>query len=261
MVISTENKYVFIEIGKSGTTAISAELVNYYGGKKILKKHTSIKILLKLLKYKNLDYFIFASIRNPLNKVISTYEKLDTYWSSELIDAKKKNYLEKYYLKKKKKFKQSSTFENFFLRFYRFPYYDWALSEKRYCDFIIKQENIQNDFEIVIKKIGLKKVRDIPVQNKTKGKKNIDEYFISSKSRRRAEKIFTPYMNEFGYECPWEKELYKYPFYLNILFYLHSFFKRVYNYKIGRSNRIPKSQKISFRNEYKPLIANSLAIK
>ena len=40
MIISEKNKYLFLELPRTGSTAISKELRDHYDGKRILRKHS-----------------------------------------------------------------------------------------------------------------------------------------------------------------------------------------------------------------------------
>ena len=64
MVISHENKYVFVEFPRTGSTSISRELVQCYGGKRILRKHSSYNEFLKKATPEERKYFVFSSDRN-----------------------------------------------------------------------------------------------------------------------------------------------------------------------------------------------------
>ena len=46
------------------------------------------------------------------------------------------------------------------------------------CDFIIRYENIAEDYKIALQKAGVKNPKDLPKANKTVGKKkNLNEYY------------------------------------------------------------------------------------
>ena len=76
MVISHKYKYIFVELPRTASTAISNQLVKYYDGHKILIKHASYQNLKYFYKDKYLDYFVFSCVRNPLDRTVSFYEKM-----------------------------------------------------------------------------------------------------------------------------------------------------------------------------------------
>ena len=71
-------------------------------------------------------------------------------------------------------------------------------------DNIIYFENITKDFNFTLKKLGIKKERDLPIVNKTRIRNsNFEEYFQNG-IRKRAIWVFGPYMKRWGYEFPSE---------------------------------------------------------
>ena len=57
MVISDKYKYVFVELPRTGTTAISKELVENYDGKTILWKHAPLNKFLEQATPEQQAYF------------------------------------------------------------------------------------------------------------------------------------------------------------------------------------------------------------
>ncbi len=63
MVISDKYKYVFVELPRTGTTAISKELVELYGGKKILWKHAPLNKFLKHATKEQKSYYTKSLVK------------------------------------------------------------------------------------------------------------------------------------------------------------------------------------------------------
>ena len=78
MIINKERKFLFIEVPLTGSWAVRNELCNYYGGIPILHKHANYYEAKKLIGNSLSDYFIFATVRNPLDVMVSEYFKLKT---------------------------------------------------------------------------------------------------------------------------------------------------------------------------------------
>ena len=76
MVISHKYKYLFIATPRTGSTAIQTELIKNYEGETIYRKHSHYFEFLSNATIKEKDYFVFASIRNPLDDIVSIYMKL-----------------------------------------------------------------------------------------------------------------------------------------------------------------------------------------
>jgi hypothetical protein len=204
MIISHKYKYVFVEFPRSACTAINMELVEHYDGHPILHKHATYYEFLKVASEEEKKYFVFSSIRNPLDKTVSAYYKLYSYWKDK--EVKDFDFLNKFYMGRRLKFIRSkkTNFSGFFNKFYHIPYDDWSILNHREFDFIIKYENIQEDFTTVLKMLNIEKVRDIPVYNKTKNKpKNFYDYY-SPEVRKKAMRIYGNYMQKWDYSFPEE---------------------------------------------------------
>jgi len=77
MIISNKYKYVFIELPRTGTTAISQELCDFYGGERIFEKHSKYSFFKKNATLEQQGYFIFSCLRNPLDRTVSLYFHLN----------------------------------------------------------------------------------------------------------------------------------------------------------------------------------------
>ena len=75
MIISHQHKYLFVELPRTGTTAVSRELRLMYAGTRILRKHSSYQEFLRKASDEEKKYFVFTCIRNPLDDAVSHYFK------------------------------------------------------------------------------------------------------------------------------------------------------------------------------------------
>ena len=125
------------------------------------------------------DYFKFAFVRNPFDKIVSQYHFNRRGFGFE--DATFKEYVKAWYNGKK-----ISNFPQFNL-FY--------LDEK--LDFIGRFENIQKDFDIICDKIGILKQK-LPHINKSQHK-HYTEYYDDETREIVAEK-FAKDIEYFGYK-------------------------------------------------------------
>jgi hypothetical protein len=204
MIISNKHKYLFVELGRTGTSSVSNALIEKCDGISILHKHSTLTKLLTLLNKKETNYFIFATVRNPLDKVLSTYFKLQSYWTWE--EIKKRKFITRIYLTRRKRDleKNEYSFEKYFLKFYKLPYVEVSQSEKEKYDYIMHFENLQNDFDQVLSQLNIDKKISLPKKNPTINKTNSNfyEFFDSPKLRRRAKWVFGLYFEEFNYKFP-----------------------------------------------------------
>ena len=213
MIISHEHKYLFVELPRTGTTAIAKELIENYKGEKILTKHAHYDDFLKQASNEEKNYFVFSCIRNPIDRTLTRYYKLKTKYMNPKEDIARfrrqgrRVRLQTYYLYLQYKFIQNknASFSQYIKRFYFFPYDDWSLKHHQNFDFIIRFENLSEDFDVLLEKLGVEKVRDLPLVNKTPSKeksyleilKDADE-----KTKKRVKHVFGYYMLKWGYKFP-----------------------------------------------------------
>lgn len=208
MVISHKYKYLFVESPITGSTAISAELREKYDGREILRKHSRYYEFIQVAGDEAKKYFVFSTIRNPLDAQVSAYFKyktnhqnrftIPTEWKRYGGSLSEKDLRIYHYL-----LKHNLDFIGYFKKYIKLPYDTWSRLAHKNFDFIIKYENIQEDFNEVLKRIGIQQERPLPVKNKTAKDKNYLELFEPS-IRQRAVNIFGPFMKEWGFEFPKE---------------------------------------------------------
>lgn len=212
MIIGHEHKYVFVELPRTGSTAISSELTKYYGGEPILKKHATYRDFAKIATSQEQRYFTFSAVRNPMDKIVSLYFKYKTnqrnYESNETY--KNSNFLVTRLMKSQYRFvkERDASFAEFFMRFYKLPYDDWSSLDHDKMDFVMRFENLAEDFSEVLRRLDIEPVRELPVVNKTAGKKQEYWGYFEPDIRPRAQWVFGPYFRRWGYEFPesWQAE-------------------------------------------------------
>ena len=208
MVISHKYKYVFVEFYRTGSTAISAELCELYGGEKILCKHSRYHEFLKTATPEEKKYFVFSGMRNPMDTLATGYSKLKNDHKGRYTNPKEwranGGLITNQNLKIFRDIKDNNmSFADYFKKYYKLPYDNWTSVAHRHFDYIIFFENIQEDFAKVLKKLHIQQVRPLPVVNKTTGKENYLKYYTPD-IRGRSIFIFGPFMQKWGYEFPKE---------------------------------------------------------
>ena len=212
MVISHKNKYLFVELPRTGTVGISAELCKNYDGELIYDKHTQYKKFYADASKEERKYFVFSCIRNPMDRTVSLYFHLNKTLESlenRIKNEKKPLKLLKYkisYLYFKKRHddvnKNNLDFSSYFLKYYKTPYVDWSLFNHKDFNYVIRFEELQVDFKKVVELLGMKYKGPLPLQNKTKGKDKDFYTYYNKEARQRALKVFGPFMNKWGYSFP-----------------------------------------------------------
>ncbi|GAB5409662.1 MAG: hypothetical protein BalsKO_20270 [Balneolaceae bacterium] len=215
MIISHKHKYVFVCLPRTGTTALRKELCENYGGTEIHYKHAPYHVFLKNASPEEKRYKLISSVRNPLDRIVSIYFKYksnhDSIEKGQIKNIGDKNIIQKFFVRiannllgKRNSFviKNNPSFSEFFLKFYKRPYSDWHSLYFNKYDYIIRFENIQEDFKNTINGLGLELIRPLPVVNKTDKIKASFETFYTPETWARAIHVFYQSMNMYGYNFP-----------------------------------------------------------
>lgn len=207
MIISHQYRYLFVELPRTGSTAISRELRENYAGERILRKHSTYYEFLKKATPEEKTYFTFSCIRNPLDDAVSRYFKLRSDHRRRYTDPdklkKRWTVVERmetwlyHYIQK-----TGDDFPSFFLKFYLLPYDNWASMTHRQFDCVLRFEHLREDFDQVLRLIGIEPVRPLPVVNKTGARARDYLAYYTPRTIPRARRIFGPFMRQWGYQFP-----------------------------------------------------------
>ena len=197
MIVSHRYRYVFVEVPRTGSTAIAAELEKHYDGQPIHLKHAYYSTFLKHATKDEKAYRVFSGIRNPLDDVVSRYRKLSTkepsYYENDRRNLRRQAFIRD----------TNATFSDFLHSCHHWPFDLWTSTYHRKFDVIIRFEDIQAGFAEAIDMIGADLVRPLPVVNKTDRDRDFESYY-SEDDIAKAIWIFGPYMKTWGYEFPEE---------------------------------------------------------
>lgn len=208
MMISHEHRFVFVELPRTGSTAVRHELRDTYGARPILHKHATYEEFLRQASDDEKTYFVFSGIRNPLDDAVSLYFKLKTDHKSRRTDPDRAPRHRRLLngLRDRAMFRyvsrEDADFSTFFLKFYQFPHDTWAsLSHERF-GFVMRFEQLSEDFEKALRLIGIEPVRPLPVVNRTSSRDRDFSSYYSPAAIRRARRVMGPYMERWGYAFP-----------------------------------------------------------
>ena len=206
MIISHRYRYLFVELPRTGSTAIRRELRELYDGQPILHKHATYEEFLKVATDEEKRYFVFSGIRNPLDDAVSRYFKLRTdhkqrfserpgkhkRWLNRIIDRRMVGFLRR----------TDADFAHYFMRHHILPYDRWSsLSHARF-DFIIRFESLADDFAEALRRIGIEPQRPLPQVNPTAARSRDYRDYYPPRTRARARRVFGPFMERWGYAFP-----------------------------------------------------------
>lgn len=183
--------------------------MEHYDGKRILFKHAQYHEFLKQASAEQKKYFSFSTIRNPMDVVVSKYFKYksdhENYENKKVKHGRFRKFISPGYEAARHRFivQNDASFEQFFLKYYKLPYSAWSILSHDKLDYLMRFEQLSEDFGRVLEKIGIEPVRELPQFNKTGlKKKHFSEYYASPEARQRAVRVFAPYMQQWGYEFP-----------------------------------------------------------
>ena len=231
MILVHKLKLLFIGIPYSATTAISKDLHKNYGGKAILRKHSLYSEFDEIASKAEKDYYVFAVKRNPMDIVISVYEKMKNDSKGNFTNL---NLLEKnggHISKRQRKHylfirKNNASFQEYFKKFYRLPYTSVLSIVKNDCDRIISFENLDDEYNVLLNDLGAVSNHKMPKINQTKGKHDFD-YYYTNEIKNQATQVFAPYMKDFGYQMPkgWGGK--KIRLHIKLIYRLINYFKKI----------------------------------
>lgn len=206
MIISHAHQYLFIELPHTASTSIAKELLSYYDAHKILAKHSPYNKFFRGANTEEKKYFVFSGIRNPLDVVVTEYFRLKSNHKEAFTRSKKwkinGGWVPEYQLEQFKFIQDhDADFTAFFKKYYRTPYDSWSCLNHKQFDFIIRFESLQDDFSKVLHLLGIEQKRDLPLSNKTGGKRDFLSYY-TPEIREQAKRVFSPFMKEWGYDFP-----------------------------------------------------------
>jgi hypothetical protein len=202
MIVSQKYKYVFVEIPHTASTAISRELCEYYNGEEILNKD-----FLKNASEEEKSFFVVAGIRNPLDIIVTRYFKRKTdhegffsspeHWQRNGGHVSDKALSEFRFIHER-----NADYPAYFKQFFRYPWDSWGCPSPDDFDFVIRYENLQNDFARFLKTLNIQQVRPLPQTNKTAGKETDFWSYYPVGIRKQAIWCFGPYLDLWGYNFP-----------------------------------------------------------
>ncbi len=205
MIISEKYRYLFLETPRTGSTAIAKELCELYGGREILRKHSTYYDFLKIAKEDKKEYFVFAGVRNPLDSIVSKYLKYKNNHKGRFSDpqslVENGGWVTPIDIKRFE-FAKVNEIDAFIEKFYKTPFINTLSIHHSKCNFVIKFETLSEDFTEVLDQLGIVQKRVLPVVNKTEKKSTMSYEHFKIPLQKKAVNIFGPYMREWGYKTP-----------------------------------------------------------
>lgn len=206
MIVVDDLKLCYVQIPHTGSTTIGNELLEHYGGRNLLRKHSYLQELKSVFPeiYKN--YYIVGGVRNPLDERVSMYYKLKSnhlgLYNGKPVDPKARPGG-----RRARKFhsliKSGAGFEEYLNRLPPLKYASPIIINYQRYDQVLRFESLSDDFDRLLSALGAKKIRELPHGNRTSGR---NESYLSDyeteKSIKKALFIYSDFMLENGYSIP-----------------------------------------------------------
>jgi hypothetical protein len=232
MIIGHEHRYVFVQLPRTGCTAVEKELLAQYSGQRILNKHSTYRDFLRHASRDERSYYVFSSIRNPLDDAVSHYVKMASDHGGRFSDpvrrrhrvgrrgaehvrrdgtdakgrpparrslAERRDNRMHHYITAR-----NADFAQFFLRYHWLPYDNWSRLDHPRMNGLIRFEELEHSFGAVLAQLGIEQRRPLPVRNRTQAKNRDWQSYYTPRILPRARFVFGPYMQRWGYEFPQE---------------------------------------------------------
>lgn len=206
MIISHKHRYLFVQLAHTASTAVARELCEHYDGEPILRKHTFYHQFCAQASQDERSYFTFSTIRNPIEDVVSVYYKYKT--NHERYDDPENAVDQGGFVtpRMRRRFdwtqRMGADFDSYFRRFYRVPYDNWSRLDHERFDYVMRYEQLQDDFAAVLRRLGIEPVRPIPAVNVTRRSGGDALSHFEGSAGKRANWVFGPFLERWGYEIP-----------------------------------------------------------
>tara|TARA_B100000795_G_scaffold28339_1_gene18759 strand:- start:904 stop:1692 length:789 start_codon:yes stop_codon:yes gene_type:complete len=209
MIISHKYKFLFIGLPFSASSAISKELHLEYDGEPYLRKHSLYHDFKNSASKSELKYFVFAVIRNPMEIAVTLYEKMKANskrnFTNPDLFSENGGHITKQHRKRFNYIHDNkASFQQYFKKFHQKPYDNLASLTVENCDFVIRYENISEDYLLALKKVGVINPKKLPVANKTVGKKNDILGYYTNDIKEISINVFGPFFKKHNYYFPEE---------------------------------------------------------
>ena len=240
MIISYKYKFLFVGLPFSASSAITKELHKEYEGKPYLRKHSLYHEFKKVATNEEKEFFVFAVLRNPMEIAVTIYEKMKANAKGNFTNPKlfteNGGHISK---KQREQFNfihdNNASFQEYFIKFFNKPFDNFASITLDKCDYIIRYENITEDYKTALKKAGIKNPRNLPVENKTDGKKKDLSHYYTKDIQSLALFVFGPFLKKYEYEFPEYFTHTKIPLSARFMFYIGGIIRK-WKWKLNKNS-------------------------
>lgn len=205
----------------TGSSAVAKELVEQYDGRPILSKHAVYSTFMANATAEQKQYYVFSGVRNPLDKMVSNYQKMmnnhNERFTQKLNKDPRKAIFQLRDRWKFRKVRKGWSYEQFLAG--SKVYDEVSTLDHDKLNYVMRFESLVTDFAHVLAELGIEQVRELPRYNSTEEKKHFLDYYESANLKKLAVKKIGPFMQRSSYSFPaewghvapsaWDEFLYK----------------------------------------------------
>ena len=206
MIISHRHRFIFVQVPQTGCTAIGSYLLDNVDCESVISKHTTIETAYHQLDHDVRSYAVVASVRNPIDQVMSSFYKLKSDHHGELEAAAddggasiKANRMERLEWAAD----PAHGFDDYVLTFLRKPYAPIWLGSMRRADQLLRFESLADDFDRARAALGCPDGPPLAYANRTsRPRDDLQIDAVSGPARAQLLRMCGPFMREWGYSEP-----------------------------------------------------------
>ena len=159
---------------------------------------------LRIASEEEKKYFLFSTVRNPLDEVVSRDYRLKHDHKSAFSDpeAVRKDFADYSDLRKYEFVRANdASFASFFQRFHRWPFGGWIDVSRPHLHFVMRFEDLDEDFSRVLKLLNIPQIRPLPTTNASNRPREWEDLY-SGDIEDQARRVFGPFVRRWDYEFP-----------------------------------------------------------
>ncbi|OAV44839.1 sulfotransferase family 2 domain-containing protein [Lewinella sp. 4G2] len=205
MIVSHAHRTCFFAVPRTASKAISKAMIEHLDGEEIKPMHLSYAEFMKAANRSVRNYFTFATVRNPMDSVVSAYFKKKSDHNGRFSRGTFKSgrpIAPRAMAEYRFIVENDADFATYFAEFhrgeYQVPRHQETLAK---VDHVLRYETLTEDYNQLCNQRGWP-AHNIPVFNRTEGKEKDFLSYYTPAIRGQAKAYFGRIFTEWGYSFP-----------------------------------------------------------
>ncbi|HEY7440212.1 MAG TPA: sulfotransferase family 2 domain-containing protein [Acidimicrobiia bacterium] len=198
MIVSDKYRFVLVQVPQTGSTSLGRHLVDVAEGRNVLLKHSTLDEAHWLLGDQIRGYRVVASVRNPVDQLVSSFYKLreDRHHLKDRgfpgVNQSARERLEWASAPER-------TLDEYVLTFIRRVHAPVWVRCMRRADIMLGFESLQEDTDRMFEELSIPRCGDMPFVNPTR---RTGESTFGPAAASHLADLYGPFMSEWGYARP-----------------------------------------------------------